>query len=251
MKNGKDKFGGAENSNQNDQSTDDSTDNTDGETGETSTGSADGDSDSTDDSTGDDTDSSAVRKTVDRKAYDQVRADMLKFKKQVKDFEAKQREEKLRGHREKQEWQKVAELKEKEANEEREKSSRLMKTIITDKKMAAIRNAATKEGILDSALEDLELIDWSDVEIETTSSGRINVHGAEDAIKRTKALKPHWFGKAGAKFSTRVPGAREGEGEALVTVEKLNKLRTEAKKSGDYSTYEKAFKSFTAQNQKK
>lgn len=213
-------------------------------------GGATGDEDSSDDGDGDGN-ASGAGDTVKKSDYERMKADMLKFKKQARDLEKKDKDAQLKALKEKQDWQKIAQLKEKEANEEKEKNNRLLGSIISDKKISAIRTAAIKEGLLDSASDDLELISWDDVEVETTSTGRINVHGAEDAVKKLKSLKPHWFGKPGAKFNGKIPGAKEGDGEGLVSIEKLNKLEKEAKESGDYSAYEKAFKTFQRQLEKK
>ena len=121
----------------------------------------------------------------------------------------------------------------------------MTKAVITDKKMSAIREAAIKAGVLESALEDIDFLDWSGVQVETTSTGRLNVLGVDDAVKRIKTLKPHWFGKPAPKINGKVPEAKGQDG--IVTLEKLNKLRKEAMKSGDYSAYEPAFKAFQAQ----
>lgn len=188
---------------------------------------------------------STETKTVSKEAYEKVMADMHKYKKQLKEFEAKNREAELKVLKEKQEWQKIAELKEQEAREALEQKERMTKAIVTDKKLSAIREAALKHGVLESALEDMDFLDWSGVQVETTSTGRINVIGVEDAVKRVKTLKPHWFGKPAPKINGKVPETKGTDG--IVTVEKLNKLRKEAMKSGDYSAYEPAFRAFQAQ----
>lgn len=182
---------------------------------------------------------------VSKEAYEKVVQDMHKFKKLVKDFEQKQKQTELQALKEKQDWQKIAELKEKEAQEALEQKEMLKKAVITDKKMSAIRTAAMKAGVLDSALDDIDLLNWNDVEVETTSTGRINVVGADEAVKRLKTLKPHWFGKTVSKINGKVPEAKGESG--LVTLEKLNKLRKEAMKSGDYSAYKPAFEAYQAQ----
>ena len=201
---------------------------------------------STTTSTNENTESTQTEaKLVSKEAYEKVMADMHKYKKQLKEFEAKNKEAEMKVLKEKQEWQKIAELKEQEAKEALEQKERMTKAIVTDKKLSAIREAALKHGVLESALEDMDFLDWSSVQVETTSTGRINVLGVEDAVKRVKTLKPHWFGKPAPKINGKVPETKGTDG--IVTVEKLNKLRKEAMKSGDYSAYEPAFKAFQAQ----
>lgn len=188
----------------------------------------------------------AEPKMVSADAYKKAMDDMHKFKKQLRDIESNKKVEELKTLKEKQEWQKIAEMKEQEANEAREQKDQLTKVVVTDKKMSAIREAAMKMGVLDSALEDMDLLNWKDVEVETTSTGRINVLGAEDAVKRLKTLKPHWFGKTPAKVNSKIPDVKDGKSD-IVTLEKLNKLRKEAMDSGDYSVYAPAFKTYQAQ----
>jgi len=184
-------------------------------------------------------------KLVSKEAYEKVMADMHKFKKMVKEYESKNKQAELNALKEKQEWQKIAELKEKEAQEAFEQSEMLKKAVITDKKMSAIRTAAMKAGVLDSALDDIDLISWNDVVVETTSTGKINVTGVEDAIKRLKLQKPHWFGKTASKINGRVPETKGSSG--LVTAKDLVKLEKEAKESGDYSAYTAAYNNYKAQ----
>lgn len=185
-------------------------------------------------------------KTVSMEAYKRSQDDMHKYKKQLREIEAAKKADELKVLKEKQDWQKIAELKEKEATEAREEKARLTKAVVSDKKMSAIREAAMKSGMLDSALDDIELLGWSDVEVETTSTGRINVLGAEDAVKRLKTLKPHWFGKSATKVNSKIPDVKDGKSD-IVTLEKIVKLRKEAQQSGDYSAYEPAFRTYQAQ----
>ena len=188
-------------------------------------------------------------KPVSRDAYEKAMADMHKYKKSLRELEAKQKDQELRVLKEKQDWQKIAELKEQEALDAIAQKERMTKAVVNDKKMSAIREAAMKSGILETALDDIELIDLSEVQVETTSTGRINVLGVEDAIKRVKTLKPHWFGKPPVKVNGQIPNVKN-TGEDVVTLEKIVKLRKEAMQSGDYSAYTPAFKKYQAQNGK-
>jgi len=185
-------------------------------------------------------------KVVSKEAYEKVMQDMHKYKKALKEIESSKKQQELQSLKEKQEWQKIAEIKEQEANQEREERTKLTKAVVTDKKMSAIREAAMKAGVLDSALDDIDLLNWNDVEVETTSTGRINVLGADDAVKRLKTLKPHWFGKSVGKVNSKIPETTKQNSD-VVTLEKIIKLRKEAVQSGDYSAYEPAFKQYQAQ----
>jgi hypothetical protein len=184
-------------------------------------------------------------KVVSKTEFDKVMADMHKYKKALREIESGKKQQELQSLKEKQEWQKIAEMKEQEANEAREEKNKLTKAVVTDKKMSAIREAAMKAGVLDTALDDIDLLNWNDVEVETTSTGRINVLGADDAVKRLKTLKPHWFGKSVGKVNSKIPETKQIS--EVVSLEKLTKLRKEAMQSGDYSAYEPAFKQYQAQ----
>lgn len=199
----------------------------------------------TDEKVVDDQTDDKLKKTVSVEAYEKAMADMHKYKKALREIENNKKTQELQTLKEKQEWQKIAELKEKEANDAIEERKKLTNAVITDKKMSSVREAAMKAGILDSALDDIELLNWSEVQVETTSTGRINVQGAEDAVKRLKTLKPHWFGKSAGKINSKIPDVNQDSD--VVSIEKLNKLRKEALNTGDYSVYEPAFRKYQAQ----
>ena len=199
----------------------------------------------TDEKVVDDQTDDKSKKTVSAEAYEKAMADMHKYKKALREIENNKKTQELQTLKEKQEWQKIAELKEKEANDAIEERKKLTNAVINDKKMSSVREAAMKAGILDSALDDIELLNWSEVQVETTSTGRINVQGAEDAVKRLKTLKPHWFGKSAGKINSKIPDVNQDSD--VVSIEKLNKLRKEALNTGDYSVYEPAFRKYQAQ----
>lgn len=185
-------------------------------------------------------------KVVPREAYEKVMADLHKYKKQVRTFEQTTKEKDLAALKEKQDWQKIAEIKEREAKEATEARDNLTRTIVQTQKHAAIKEQALKSGILETALDDLELLNWNDVKVETTSTGRIVVDGAEDAISRLKTLKPHWFGKSTTNVNSRVPSIDKKTD--IVKTDDLVKMRKEAMKSGDYSAYEAAFNKYKKQS---
>jgi len=62
-------------------------------------------------------------------------------------------------------------------------------------KTSAIKTEAMKLGIRPEAMEDLNMLDTSMVEIETTSTGNVNILGAKEFIDGLKEKKPFWFNK--------------------------------------------------------
>lgn len=172
--------------------------------------------------------------------------DMMKYKKQAREFEGKIKDQEVTDLKRQEEWQKVAELKEREASEAVEKSTRLEASFLNERKFSALKNAALANGIRKEALSDLELLDFSDdVAIETTSTGRINVIGAEAAIKRLKADRPYWFGKSMGSINPGSPEIVDGGGE--ITLDMVMKAQASANKSGVYAEYSKVLKAYQAQ----
>jgi len=99
---------------------------------------------------------------------------------------------------EKESFKELYEREKQKRAEAEEKAKNLSQTVFNNFKISAIKEEALKAGILDSAIEDLDIIDNSIVEVETTDQGRINIHGARDFIEDLKSKKPHWFKKIGA-----------------------------------------------------
>ena len=135
------------------------------------------------------------------------------------------------------EEQKTASLKQKESykelyemeKEKREKAESttadLRKTVYNSFKNSAIKDKAVEAGILPSAIDDLELLDNSIVEIETTDKGNISVLGASEFVESIKAKKPHWFSNTKAPNinitnPTEDPTPRKLTPEEIVALEK-------------------------------
>ena len=136
-----------------------------------------------------------------------------------------------------QQWQELAELKEKEADEAKRDSAKLKESLVFDRKFSAIREAALAAGIRKEAVSDLELLDLSEVQIETTSTGRINIIGADKTVDRLKTLKPHWFGNKGNKVNSDIPDVQTS---GSVTMKQIYEAEKKAKESGDYAPYKQA-----------
>lgn len=186
-----------------------------------------------------------VQDVVPKSELDKVLSDMHKFKKMAREYETKMKEQEMSKLKEQQEWQKIAEIKEKEAAEAVEEANKLKSSFLNTQKYNAIKSAALASGIRKEALNDLELLDFDDdVAIETTNTGKINVLGADAAIKKLKADRPYWFGKSMNSVNTDSPGVSSG-GE--ITMEKLLKVKAAAGKSGDYKEYEKVLRAYQAQ----
>ena len=173
-----------------------------------------------------------------------ILADLHKEKAARKALEEKLNAKESDDLKKSQQWQQLAELKEKENTELKEQISSNTKALIHDRKHSAIKDAAIKAGIRKEALTDLELVDLDGIQIETTSTGRINVIGAEVAVDRLKTLRPHWFGASAPNVNLNSPEVVAG---GKVTYADLQKLEKEAKQSNDYTKYHAAVMQFKKQ----
>lgn len=183
--------------------------------------------------------------TVTREAYNRIQADLVKQKAEAK--AAREQAENLRrqGLKEKEDWKALATEWEAKAKESETKLNGMTSAIVNDKKMSAIKLEAKKAGILDSALEDLELIDFPEVGVETTSTGRMNVMGADRAVQRIKMSRPHWFSRSAPNINSNTPDVNPPG--AKVTEAEIERLSAEARKTGDWSKVKTAMQQYKTQ----
>jgi hypothetical protein len=181
-----------------------------------------------------------VEKVIDAKAYEEVKADMIKYKTKVQEFEQRVQQEEEKRLRETNDWKTLYERKETEAKEAQEKLTRFESTLTNTAKFSAVREAALKAGIRQEAISDLELVELKDVVVEKSPAGRVEVRGADRAVEMLKALKPHWFGKS-INVNSSIPTSSQG---GLASEDELLKMSLEAQKSGDYTAYAQKLKQF-------
>lgn len=185
--------------------------------------------------------------TVSKADHARALADLKRVKAELKakqDAEEKAKEAKLR---ESNQWKELYEEKERKAKEAEERAERIQKSYLNERRFSAVKEAAIKAGLRDEAYSDLDLLDLeSEVEIESTSTGRINVLGADKFIERLKAKKPHWFG-------SKNPPAVDGTNPRVttpkqVTVKQLLDAEKAAKKSGDSTEYHALLQQYRKQS---
>lgn len=173
-----------------------------------------------------------------------LRQKLQQYEKENKEFRQtlkKQEDEKLRSN---QEWQKLSEMKEKEASEWREKHDSLATSLITREKYSALLKEATKMGLREEAVQDLDLVDLSEISIETTSTGRYNILGADKYAQKLKSLRPHWFGSSTPNVNTSTMRVDQID---QVTPAMIRQAEKEGKKSGDMTRYYELNKKYRAQ----
>lgn len=177
--------------------------------------------------------------------YERIKNDMISYKKKAQEYEGTIKQKEEEDLKKNNEWKTYAQKKEEEANEYSQKYQSLQQALVNEKKYGALKNAANKFGMRKEAMDDLEAFDFGDdVHVETTSQGRIIVHGAEDAMKKFKTLRPHWFGTRTAHVNNETPEETVGK---KVTAKQIADAQKKAMKSGDWSEVKSLQKQYQSQ----
>lgn len=171
-------------------------------------------------------------------------ADIQKIKTRNSELENRIKSNDMKQMQDNDEWQKIAKLKEEEANDWQQKYNGLSQAFVDNKKLEAITSEARNQGIRKEAIPDLDQdAILSSLAVETTSSGRVNILGADRVVMGLKASKPHWFGSRTTNLNIDNPKVIEGD-SSTVTVEDVQKAERLYKKTGsaeDKRNYETIF----------
>lgn len=142
----------------------------------------------------------AAAEVVPKQAYDSVTSDLHKFKQQVREFEKKFQHQETATLKANEEWKTLYESEVQKRELAEEKSHKLENSFVFNKKMDAIKQEAVKQGIHSAALNDLEMMNFDDVQIQKTvredGMQSVQILGAENAVARLKANKEYLFNKA-------------------------------------------------------
>lgn len=185
---------------------------------------------------------------VPKPVFDRIKDDLFKTKERNRQLEEAVRAKETDQLKDQQKWKELAEVNESRAKEYEEKYNKLSHTVVEERKMAEIRKEAVKLGILPSEIDDLDNQNWSDVTIEYTSTGRINVIGAAKAVERFKTLRPQRFqGPQAPGVNTTTPTVVPGQSAGPVSIKDVQAAEAEAKKSGDYTKYRELLVKFQQQ----
>lgn len=186
-----------------------------------------------------------VEEMVSKKQFNALLDEMMKHKKLSQQHDAALKQRDMEDLKKKDEWQKVAEIREGESNSYKEEIDLLRSAAISERKHAVIKDIAIRLGMKDkTALEDLFRYDFNDVAIETTSEGRINVLGAETSVKNLKASRPWLFTGKSVNVNSGLP---EEIGSRQVTMKDVFTAEKKAKESGDYAPYTQVLKQYQQQ----
>jgi len=167
---------------------------------------------------------------VSREAYDRVKKDMHDYKTRNSDLQKQIENMKVQVHKEKEDWKSVSEHHESRAKELETQLTGLKSGLISTEKTRKLTEEAVKHGINPASIPDLELLDFEELTVETTSTGKILVSGADRAIAKLKVIRPHWFNKSVTSVNPATPNVGQPIGGA-VTIADLNAAEAQWKKT--------------------
>ncbi len=186
--------------------------------------------------------------TVSQADYDKLLAMHTETKTQLKDLGTKygaSEDAKLQANKE---FETLAEKYKGERDAAVEKGDKLTNAFQRTTKITKIQEELTKAGVRPEAMMDIDLLEFTGVEIEMSDKGNMKVNGAESFVERLKASRPHWFSdKVPPNFNGGDPKVlTTGGGE--VTLTDLRLLEKEADKpGGDKAKYRAAFSTYQQQ----
>lgn len=181
-----------------------------------------------------------------RAELERERAERQKAENKAKEHGDALEAARIEKEKQQQNWQKVAQDYEKKYTDVKAEKDGLSKAILVDRKMTAVREAAIKAGLLESALDDLDLVDFPQVTVETTSTGRTHVHGVDSAIQWLKTKKGHWFGGAAPNVNGNSPGVGAPAGNRVSEAD-IIAAENKARASGDWSEVKALTERFKSQ----
>jgi hypothetical protein len=182
---------------------------------------------------------------------DRIKKDMLKYKDEAARLQAQVEDMKLRGHKEKEDWKTVAEHHEGKSKDFEAKFNGLKDSLIQERKISALTIEAQKHGINPASLSDLELLDFDEVSVETTSTGKILVSGQDRAIAKLKTLRPHWFTTSVPNVNPANPNVLRPNSGDHVSLADLNAAEANYRKTKselDKKIYSELIQKYKAQN---
>ena len=186
---------------------------------------------------------------VSKEVYERIKKENDKFKSELGDMRKQIDSLKINTHKEKEDWKSIAQIHEEKAKELEQKYSGLKDSLIDEKKLAAVTAEAIKKGIDPRSIPDLELLDFEEVTVETTSTGKILVSGQDRAITKLMTLRPHWFPKNVPSVNPSTPEMGKPNG-SQVTIADLNAASAQYEKTKselDRKAYYDLIKKYKAQ----
>jgi hypothetical protein len=187
---------------------------------------------------------------VSQELFNKYKSDAQKYQSDLKAKEAELESMKMAKLKEAKNWQEIARIKEDEATAAKQEAQNLKSAIVNQHKSMALRAAALKAGINPASLDDLDILDFDEVSVETTSQGKILVNGADLAIGKLKTLRPHWFLKNPSAVNPQSPEVRIAAANGAGDLNNILALEKEYKKNPQNSEARKAYESALRQYRK-
>lgn len=187
---------------------------------------------------------------VAREAYDRVKKDMHDFKQKTAQLQKTIDDMRVQGHKAKEDYKSLAEHHESRARELETELTGLKSGLVNLKKNEALTAEAVKQGINPASIPDLELLDFDELTVETTSTGKILVSGADRAVHKLKVIRPHWFSKHVPSVNPATPNLGTPTNNGQVTLAELNAAESNWKKTKsdtDKKAYYDLIQKFKAQ----
>lgn len=167
--------------------------------------------------------------TYSKSEVERILAEARKFKTIASEYEKKMKENELKELEKNNEWQRIAKMKEEEAERFRQETEKLKSAFVEKEKMNAIREIALANGLRKESIQDLRLIDFPEIKLETNNEGEFTVSGADKAVMRLKALRPHWFQTQAPSVNTQTPSVTNSQGS--LSWSEFKKIQDEYKRS--------------------
>lgn len=143
--------------------------------------------------------------TYTKAEMDKIISEAKKYRGQADDYKKQIKKRELDELEKNNEWQNIAKIKSEEAETLRAETEKLKTAFVTKEKMSAVKEAAMLAGLRKESIQDLRLIDFPEIRLETNSEGEFTVSGADKAVLRLKSLRPHWFNNAAPQVNTQTP----------------------------------------------
>jgi hypothetical protein len=189
---------------------------------------------------------SAKADAISKADHERALADMHKYKREAEKLKQEREAEKTAKMKEQNQWKELAETREREAAELKTANERIQNSYLGEKKFSSVHAKCLALGLRPEAVSDLEMLDLGDITVETTSTGKINILGADKFAERLKTLKPHWFAEK-APPTVNSSGTRVLDSSTTLTAQDVAAAEKEARKTGDFSKYHELHKKFQQQ----
>lgn len=170
-----------------------------------------------------------TEETYSKKDMEKIGSELARYKAQAEELSNKFKNQELESAKAANDWQKVAEVKQREAEEALEKLNKFKSAVVSDKRLSAIREEAIKSGLRKESLSDLSYLDYPEVRLNTDDEGNFKVEGADKAIQRLKTTRPHWFASSVPQVNLNTPNVIGGGGK--LTLDEVKKLQAEYNKN--------------------